>query len=115
MILLVGLAFKLVKWAAITAMYLLIGVAKVVAIVVVLAYFGIRAGIRLLRRDRDGDEDVAYPYQGLHDLHLRSSSVSEDRFDPAWQRERDRRVAATQTARSTGRTVPSPGGDRVRP
>ncbi len=111
MILLVGLFFKMIKWALVILVYLVIGVAKLVAIVVVLCYFGVRAVMRSLRRERD--DQVSDPYQGLYDLEDRSHPVSQDRFDAVWQQERDRRVAATQTTRTTGRTTAIPRDDWV--
>jgi hypothetical protein len=107
MILLVGLVFKVVKWTVITVAYLLVGLAKLVAIVVVLLVMTVRAAVRRLvdAKDRsDGraeDEyDLGYPSHvgtSMPSLH----GVSRDAFDARWQRERDLRVAERRERRAT--------------
>ena len=122
MISLVGLVVKLVKWTAITVAYLLCGLAKLVAIVVVLLFMTGRAGVRRLidARDRSdgdpGDEyDLGYPsHVGRVGPSLHG--VSRDAFDARWQRERDLRVAERRERRvkaATPRAVSSrPDGER---
>jgi hypothetical protein len=92
------LLFKIVKWTVITVAYLLLGLAKLMAIVVVLVFLAGRAGVRRLldAKERsaaidDADEyDLGYPSQSPR------PSPSRDAFDSRWQRERDLRVAERQ-------------------
>ena len=92
------LLFKVVKWTVIAVAYLLLGLAKLVAILVVVIFMTARAGVRRLldAKERsaaieDADEyDLGYPAPGPSPL------PSRDAFDSRWQRERDLRVAERQ-------------------
>jgi hypothetical protein len=92
------LLFKIVKWTVIVVAYLLLGLGKLVAILVVLTFMTARAGVRRLldAKERsaaivDADEyDLGYPSPEP------SPSPSRDAFDSRWQRERDLRVAERQ-------------------
>ena len=100
------LLFKIIKWTVITVAYLLLGLAKLVAILVVLVFLTARAGVRRLldAKERsaaveDADEyDLGYPPPSP------SPSPSRDAFESRWQRERDLRVAERQAGQR---------GDRV--
>lgn len=94
MISLFHLLFKIVKWTAITVAYLLLGLAKLVAILVVLVIVAARAGAgRLLdaKERRAASEDTEE-----YDLGYPPPGPSRDAFDSRWQRERDLRVAERQ-------------------
>jgi len=92
------LLFKVVKWTVIAVAYLLLGLTKLVAILVVLVFMTTRAGVRRLldAKERsaavaDADEyNLGYPAPGPSPL------PSRDDFDSRWQRERDLRVAERQ-------------------
>lgn len=100
MITLFHLLVKIVKWTVITVAYLLLGLAKLVAILVVLVVVAGRAGVRRLldaKERRDGaDEPDEY------DLGYPSPGLSMDAFDSRWQRERDLRVAERQARQLRG-------------
>ncbi len=96
MITLLGLVFKLIKWTVITVAYLLVGLVKLVAIIVVLIFFTTRSGVRRLLDAKERTEgDDADEYDLGYPSHLGRSSerLSRDAFDARWQRERDLRVA----------------------
>jgi hypothetical protein len=97
MIFLLRIMGKIVKWVVIAIAWLIAGVVKVVAIAIVLAFFGTRAAIRHVRDGTD-DED-ADPYFGFYDLERRADPPSGDSFDAAVQRERDHRVARSRKER----------------
>jgi hypothetical protein len=119
---LVGLVVKLVKWSVITVAYLLVGLAKLVAIVVVLLFVTARAGVRRLVDAKDRSDGVAEDEYDLgYPSHVGTSmpslhGVSRDAFDARWQRERDLRVAERRERRAragTARVVSSrPDGER---
>jgi inner membrane protein involved in colicin E2 resistance len=119
---LVGLVVKLVKWSVITVAYLLVGLAKLVAIVVVLLFMTTRAGVRRLMDAKDRSDGVAEDEYDLgYPSHVGTSmpslhGVSRDAFDARWQRERDLRVAERRERRAragTARVVSSrPNGER---
>jgi len=93
------LLFKIVKWTVITVAYLLLGLAKLVAILVVLVVVAARAGAgRFLdvKERRAASEDTEE-----YDLGYPPPGTSRDAFDSRWQRERDLRVAERQ-ARQLG-------------
>ncbi len=119
---LVGLVVKLVKWAVITVAYLLVGLAKLLAIVVVLLFVTGRAGVRRLADAKDRSDgqaedeyDLGYPSHVGTSMPSRHG-VSRDAFDARWQRERDLRVAERRERRvraATPRVVSSrPDGER---
>jgi hypothetical protein len=109
MITLIGLVFKVIKWAVIAVAYLLVGLTKLVTIVVVLIFFTARAGVRrLLDAKGRKDDDEADEYDLGYPSSVGRSSVrlTQDAFDARWQRERDLRIAERRP-RQVG------GGDRL--
>jgi hypothetical protein len=96
MIFLIRIMGKIVKWAVIAVAWLIAGLVKVVAIAIVLAFFGARAAIRHVRDGSDDEDDD--PYSGFYDLERKEGPPSGDSFDDAVQRERDHRVARSRKA-----------------
>jgi hypothetical protein len=92
------LLFKIVKWTVITVAYLLLGLAKLVAILVVLVFMTARASVRRLLDAKERSADIADADE--YDLGYPSPEPpplpSRDAFDSRWQRERDLRVAERQ-------------------
>ncbi len=97
MIFLVRMVAKIVKWAVIVVAYMIMGLVKLVAIAIVLAFFGARGAIRHLRSGPDEEDPDLY--RGFYDLEARASPAPRDSFDATVQRERDHRVARTGKAR----------------
>jgi hypothetical protein len=100
----------------------LVGLAKLLAIVVVLLFMTGRAGVRRLVDAKDRSDGVAEDEYDLgYPSHVGTPTpslhgVSRDAFDARWQRERDLRVAERRERRaraSTPRVVSSrPDGER---
>ena len=97
MISLFHVLFKIVKWALIAAAYVLLGLAKLVTILVVLAIVATRGGIRRLLDAKERRAAIEDPDE--YDLGYPPPGPSRDAFDARWQRERDLRVAERQALR----------------
>jgi hypothetical protein len=93
--------FKIVKWTVITVAYVLLGLAKLVAILVVLVFLSARAGVRRLldAKERSAAVEDAEEYDLGYPASAPTPTPTRDAFDSRWQRERDLRVAEREADR----------------
>jgi hypothetical protein len=109
----------ILKWATVAVAYVLLGLLKLATIVIVLAYFSGRAGLRRLldareRRDAADEQEYDLGYPPMFDPRAPMAHgsdwsdaapiASRDAFDPQWQRERDVLLARRQGG-TAGRAV----------